>query len=585
MEKAGALFSIFLAGTLSLGLAFRAWRRKKNEVDMWLTWLMGAIGLWSLSYAVELTLTELAQMQVSTAVAWVGMATTPVFWFLFAVHHAGLGERWSPGRVALLFVVPLLTVCLVATNPWHFWFYAEVELGQSGPFFYQRLLPGPYWYVALLYSYVWMLWGIVVTFRLFRRVRGKDQLRVGLILAGVLLPYVVNFTYTLGFRPHGFLDLTPVGFSLMSILFYIGVFSVGLFEVSPIALDTLFASLPDAVLILNRGGEVLRVNPAAGRLLEDPEFRDRFLGGPGQSRLDLAGHPLHEDLRIGSQVWEMRQLPLKGARGKEAGTLLIFGDISERVRTAEALRQAKQEAEAASRAKSEFLANMSHEIRTPMNGVLGMTELLSQSDLPAEQRELAVIAHQSGEALMELLGDILDVSKIEAGQMELESAPFDLPGLLRHLELLFEPRIRQKGLQFRCEAGGKLPAVLVGDVVRLRQILNNLLSNAVKFTAEGTVTLRVEAVASEASRRVWLFAEVKDSGIGIPEEKQARLFQKFSQVDSSTTRRYGGSGLGLAICKELVQLMGGSLGVNSEAGKGATFWVRLPFELPESGLS
>ena len=354
---------------------------------------------------------------------------------------------------------------------------------------------------------------------------------------------------------------------------------------SPIALDTLFASLPDAVLILNRGGEVLRVNPAAGRLLEDPEFRNRFLGGPGQSQLDLAGHPLHEDLRIGSQVWEMRQLPLKGARGKEAGTLLIFGDISERVRTAEALRQAKQEAEAASRAKSEFLANMSHEIRTPMNGVLGMTELLSQSDLPAEQRELAVIAHQSGEALMELLGDILDVSKIEAGQMELESAPFDLPGLLRHLELLFEPRIRQKGLEFRCEAGGKLPAVLVGDVVRLRQILNNLLSNAVKFTAEGTVTLRVEAVASEASRRVWLFAEVKDSGIGIPEEKQARLFQKFSQVDSSTTRRYGGSGLGLAICKELVQLMGGSLGVNSEAGKGATFWVRLPFELPESGLS
>ena len=116
MEKAGALFSIFLAGTLSLGLAFRAWRRRKNEVDMWLTWLMGAIGLWSLRYAVELTLTELAQMQVSTTVAWVGMATTPVFWFLFAVHHAGLGERWSPGRVALLFVVPLLTVCLVAAG-------------------------------------------------------------------------------------------------------------------------------------------------------------------------------------------------------------------------------------------------------------------------------------------------------------------------------------------------------------------------------------------------------------------------------------------------------------------------------------
>lgn len=266
--------------------------------------------------------------------------------------------------------------------------------------------------------------------------------------------------------------------------------------------------------------------------------------------------------------------------GGVRGIATIAQDITKRRATELELQAAREAALESSRLKSEFLATMSHEIRTPMNGVVGLTSLLLETPLDETQRQYAQGIKGAGEALVALINDILDFSKLEAGKVDLDVRPFDLRLLMEDVAGLLAESAQAKRLELTAYCTPEVPARLAGDAGRIRQILLNLASNAVKFTNAGEVAIRA-TTSEHGNGTVMVTFEVRDTGIGIDRGDQARLFQSFMQADASTTRRYGGTGLGLAICSRLTEAMGGTIGLDSTAGKGSTFWFSIPLPVAQ----
>jgi PAS domain S-box-containing protein len=349
-------------------------------------------------------------------------------------------------------------------------------------------------------------------------------------------------------------------------------------------LGRLFDLALDLVCVVDFDGRLRRLNPAWGAVLG--HTADGVLDRP---LLDY----VHPDDRPATEL-QVRHLLDGGSMGScenrmrcrdgsyrwvhwnaalLPGQRLFFAtgrDITERKRMTEELQQAKVAAEAASRAKSQFLANMSHEVRTPLNGILGMTELALDTDLTAEQREYLGMAKSSAEALLHIINDILDFSKIEAGKLELEAIDFDLHATVEEAVGLLAEKADDKGLELICHIDAPPPCWLRGDPGRLRQVLLNLAGNAIKFTEHGEVVVSARLEEQGPAGTV-VRCEVRDTGAGIPGDVQSRLFNSFTQADTSTTRKFGGTGLGLAISKRLVGLMGGEIGLTSEPGRGSTF--------------
>jgi PAS domain S-box-containing protein len=355
--------------------------------------------------------------------------------------------------------------------------------------------------------------------------------------------------------------------------------------------ESLVEISPVAIIVTDAEERVTRWNPAATELFgytpaeaiglpiddlvaRDDDLRDEARDVTRAALQDRRAHRITRRTRKDGVLVdvEMMLLPLI-VDGDHVGFYAIYHDITE-------LQRARQEAEAATQAKSAFLATMSHEIRTPMNAVIGMTDLLLGTELTHEQREYADVVRTSGDALLHVIDDILDYSKIEAGKLDLEREPFDLRECLEGALEIVAPRASDKDIELGCLVDENAPAGIVGDAARLRQVLLNLLSNAVKFTEQGEVIVQLDAEPVGPSSYRLEFA-VRDTGIGIPAERMDRLFESFEQVDASTTRRYGGTGLGLAISSRLVDLMGGTIRVESERGKGSTFHISLTADAAE----
>jgi PAS domain S-box-containing protein len=327
------------------------------------------------------------------------------------------------------------------------------------------------------------------------------------------------------------------------------------------------------------------IQDIANELYVDPTRRDAF-------REMLAADGVMTDFESevrrcdGRAIWISENARV---HRNAAGEVLYYEgtvvDITVRKRAAR-LRREKEAAEAATRAKSQFLATMSHEIRTPLNGVIGMLELLAKTSLDGGQRRYADLARASADALLSQINDVLDFSKIEAGRLELESVAFDLHALIASVAGMFSQRAEQKGIALRSNVAAGTPRWVRGDCNRLRQVALNLVGNSLKFTPSGSITIAVTPADRESGEdRAWLRFEVQDSGVGIPEECLDKLFESYTQAEASTTRRFGGTGLGLAICKQIVELMGGKIGVESAPAIGTKFWFVVSMELAADGGS
>ena len=367
-------------------------------------------------------------------------------------------------------------------------------------------------------------------------------------------------------------------------------------------LSSLMDALPDTVYFKDRAGRYIRINKykaihsglndpldAVGRTDFDffPEEQAKRLVDDDKIVMETGLPMLNREEKLnwpdGTVSWvSTTKVPLRDTQGEVIGTFGVSRDINEQKQAQMALRDAKEAAEAASRAKSDFLANMSHEIRTPMNAIIGMTELLLDSQLTETQHEYLAMVQEAGESLLIIINDILDFSKIEAGRLDLENIIFDLRESLGDTMKLLAMRAHRKHLELACHVQSELPSVLVGDVGRLRQMIINLIGNAIKFTEAGEVVLDVSQETRTKDAIVLKFA-VRDTGIGIAADKLDLIFEEFQQADTSTTRRYGGTGLGLAICSRLVHLMGGRIWVESTPGEGSTFYFTARFLLAESG--
>ena len=570
------IFLLFFA----MGLLLKG--EGSREQKMMNLFLAGAIVL-NVGYLLELTSHVREAAIVATKIQFLGSAFIPLFysWFMFNYCYEKVPHKLMMGLLA----VDLLMLALVFTCEYHKVFFREIiwVMGPDGhP--YLHLTYGPAFVVFFLSAYV-IPYGMSL-YALIHAVFSRPNRMLGRKYKSFILlsffPVIALFTYV--WKAYLSIDFTPAALGIALALIVIMVWSRRNYDFGRLAAELVLRNMDDGVIMLDENKRIVSYNPAAAKIFTELSFQT--LGDSIEDMEDFPEAMLGEDARrnfdLNHRYYESHVRRIFGENGRDRGYVVLIFDVTETRNYIEEIKRVREDAERANLAKSEFLANMSHEIRTPMNAVMGLSDLIMEESRGRKVYGYACDIKAASQNLLTIINDILDLSKVEAGKMELVPVDYSLKTMVNEVVNMMKVAASQHGLELKCEVDSTLPSRYRGDDGRIKQILINIMNNAVKFTKEGFVKISVGGYHDDVRDMEKLVFRVQDTGIGIKQENLERIFEDFKQVDSGRNRGVEGTGLGLSITKRFVQMMKGSIEVESVYGEGSTFIVTIPQKIVDS---
>lgn len=590
------IYSVISILTSSI-MAFLFWKRRSAIGAIPMSLLMIGTAEWALTDLISVLSNNFEAKVLWDNLNFISIVSVPVLWLIFSIQYTRQERFLKKKYYFLMAIIPALTLIMLFTQSLRPFFVFNTRMqplpDSSGSYIVYDF--GIWFWVHTIYSYALIISGIIILIRRllkFHRVYQKQALAM---ISAVIIPLIGECLYILGLGPFKYLDMTSYTFSITGLLLFIGMFRYKILDLIPIARDAVIDSMDDLLMVIDTKNRIIDINNSAKNI-----FSKKYGNLIGRPISEILGNSLSlsDEASVSSRIneeiileidnnkiyYNMETAPLLSKRNKIVGRFVVLDNITELKETMKELENSKILAESANRAKSEFLAKMSHEIRTPISGIIGMAELLESASLTSQEKENLDALQYSAESLLHIINEILDFSKIEAGKMEVESTSFNLRDLIFNISKVFSSGNKPDHVDFIYNIDDKVPENIAGDYAKLRQIIFNLLSNAFKFTEKGKVRMTVDNIKS-FDDKVLLRFSVSDTGIGISPDKIKDLFQSFHQLDSSTTRKYGGTGLGLSIVKNLVELMGGSIRVESQEGKGSRFIFEIPFIAAQNNIS
>jgi signal transduction histidine kinase len=577
----------FAVGLLMLVLALYTFDKPRRSGTMAYAWLCVSVGIYAIFYGLEILSSTLERAMLWSVMQYFGISFLPALALIFSVQFTGHGHWLKGWRIAVPWVIPAITMVLKITDRFHGLIYEKVSAEVLHGLLVLDISGGSWYWVHIGYINLAMLVAVVLMIRQLIYSTETFRAQAVILLMGALAPWSGHLFYVTGGSYLG-LDLSPFFFSVFGLMVAVGIYRYGLFDLAPIAREHVFTDMLDAIVVVDPQHRIIDHNTMAEKLFPQPggfstgkPAADFFKSYPTIIQFLKTGGERNEisfDPKTDPTVYLLEKTPVFNKKRILLGYIFSFKNITTIKQAEEALIKAKQQAEFANKAKSEFLANMSHEIRTPMNAILGFTEALSgKLKDPAHKKMIESVA-SSGKLLMSLLNDLLDLSKIEAGQLLMHPRQVNLPGIVEEIQTLFEDALEKKGLSMQTETSEDFPAVLHLDEMRIRQVFFNLVGNAVKFTNRGGIRIELDFAADDHYRGT-LKIRVADTGIGIPENIKEEIFKAFYQQAGVLTKEFGGAGLGLAISRRLIEKMEGELSVESSVGEGSVFTIVIP-DLP-----
>lgn len=584
IEYTPYMVPLFVTAVIAFLLLIIGLSRRKMRGGLPFCIIMVLIMNYSIGYALELGSQTVPTALLLNRIQYLSIATLAPSWLVLVLIYTGHPPHLTPKRTALVYLIPAITILLTWTNDFHGFIWQNITLDQSFGFTRWRSDYGFWFNIHLFYTYVSMFVATFVIIRTFVKSPKSYRQQITAMLLASFFPWLGNIVWLVS-NPFP-LNPTPFLFGITSLMTAWALFGTRFLDLVPVARELVMEKMSDAMIILDEANRIIDLNPAAlvlfqlseaeliGRSIVEllpnrPELIDQYkdaIQATGEIELLVQGKTEMFELQIDGLYG--------GTEGERSynGRVIVLHNITHQKETERALRDALERAETADRAKSAFLANMTHELRTPLTIILGYAELIEEvlkeeDSAPYLLDKLAKI-NQSGNHLLSIISDVLDISKIEAGRIQLDWQIVDLDALMQEVIQLAKPLLLEAENEFVYEIG-TLRSIET-DPTKLTQILMNLLSNAAKFTHQGRVSL----VAGRYEKTIQI--AVGDTGIGMTSEQMRNLFQPFSQADASTTRQYGGTGLGLSISLNLARLLGGDIEVTSEEGQGSLFMLTLP---------